>query len=245
MNDFYRSIARNNDSVALMASGRYEAAMEGQTQALSMIKQFMDTHGDGLPVSSSQQQQEESSSKHPLVIVGLDQCMAQSCCSSSMKIESCSQETEEEEEFLYENGIIIPSALTLDQDMGAMVSCMIIFNFALACQLCAMYSNDNDDDIITNLNKAIKLYQLSFNLQRNARMDNNVLFSLALVNNLGLAHRLLQNQEDSGKCFEYVLSTLMFLTDCGECSKLFEQQHLDGFFFNVTNLISTSTAPAA
>jgi hypothetical protein len=253
MSEFYQAIVRNNHSVALLASGQYDAAIAGQTHALSIIKRFMDTHGDDLPLGSDGDSQQPTD--NGTVTVSLDQCMARSAAASSSSSSKMAIDTDERKggEFLYEQGIIIPTNVNLDQDMGAMVSCMIIFNFALACQLCAMHAAatvqgmlDEDDEVRTNLNKAIKLYQLSFNLQRNARMDGNVLFSLAVVNNLGLAHRLLHNQEDSGKCFEYVLSTLMFLTDCGECGGNVFEQHLDGFFFNVTSLISTpSTAPAA
>jgi len=223
MNAFYQAIAENNRSVGLISSGDYEAAIDGQTRALSIIKKFMDLHGDQLPKTSAHR-------------TSLDQCMTASCCTFE-------EDDDMQHEFLYQQGVVIPMDIHPDQDIGALVSCMIIFNFALACQLSAS-SSAGEEVVIANLNKAIKLYQLSFNLQRNANMDGNVLFSLAVVNNLGICHRQLHNQEDSGKCFEYVLSTLMFLTDCGEVSELYK--YLDGFFFNVAHLISQPTvAPAA
>mmetsp|Transcript_24119 Transcript_24119/g.44838 ORF Transcript_24119/g.44838 Transcript_24119/m.44838 type:complete len:232 (+) Transcript_24119:226-921(+) len=225
-----QAIAENNEGVALLESGReYPEAISHFSNALSLFK---------VSLTGLRPKNYLSAEAGQVFKTSIDECIL-GTCRTSINSKDGSQ-------FLFRHGIQIPTDMGLafyNERQRTTVSCMIIFNFALACQLSAS-SSAGEEVVIANLNKAIKLYQLSFNLQRNANMDGNVLFSLAVVNNLGICHRQLHNQEDSGKCFEYVLSTLMFLTDCGEVSELYK--YLDGFFFNVAHLISQPTvAPAA
>jgi tetratricopeptide (TPR) repeat protein len=90
------------------------------------------------------------------------------------------------------------------------------------------------------LQRAAKLYELAFKMQRDAQLDNNVLFTMAALNNLGVIHHQLENKETATKCFEQVLSTVMFMVDCGEAEVC---GHLDGFLHNV--VFETCSAPAA
>lgn len=62
----------------------------------------------------------------------------------------------------------------------------------------------------------------------------DILFTLAVVNNHGMLHRQLNDEEAPGNCFEYVLSTLIVLIDCGEANV----SQIDGFIINATRLIS-------
>lgn len=156
----------------------------------------------------------------------LDQCMKTR--SSSMSIDE-----EMQGQFLYKRAILIPTDLEMSYRELVMVSCMITFNLAIA------YHQRGDTE---SLARAMKLYELSYNLQRDQQLDNNILFTLAIVNNLGLVHRQLNDELAAGECFDHVLSTLMYLTCCGQAS----ESHLDGFFYNVTGAASQpSVAPAA
>jgi hypothetical protein len=113
------------------------------------------------------------------------------------------------------------------------VSCIVIFNLAIA------YHLQGDSE---SLVRALKLYELSFNLQRDQQFDNNILFILATINNLGSIHKQLKDEHSSQICFEHVLSTLMYLTDCGKANDC----HLDGFFRNISGVVSKGcAAPAA
>jgi hypothetical protein len=51
----------------------------------------------------------------------------------------------------------------------------------------------------------------------------------------------MNNGEIANKCFEHLLSTMMFLIDCGEGDVC----ELDGFLRNVSNLISEQCSAAA
>lgn len=156
----------------------------------------------------------------------LDQCMR------NRSFPPCIDE-EMKEQFVYKRTILIPADMEMNYRESVLACCMIIFNLAIAYQL----RGDRE-----SLMRAMKLYELSFNLQRDQQFENNILFTLAIINNLGLVHRQLNDEHSAGKCFDHVLSTLMYLTDCGQASECI----LEGFFYNVTGAISEpSIAPAA
>jgi hypothetical protein len=161
-------------------------------------------------------------------------------------------------QFVYEHPIRIPenNAFGTTYCESSMISSLVIFNLALAHHLqanrkkhqegcCHLNERPYDD-----LRKARVLYEISMNLhhdaKRSASPDNrtgNAFFTLVIFNNLGLVHRRLQNQEASVKCFQYVLSTLMCFTDAGYVHPI--SSTFDGFFVNVTPLISTTPAAQA
>jgi hypothetical protein len=211
MNAFQKAIIQANYSCSLVEQGDYDGAIAGLSSTLTTLKQIM------------AQADEEGSIK-----TSLDECMrTQSAC-------HCSRIDEEMQgHFLYRTTISIPADVEMSYRESVLVSCMTIFNLAIAYHL-------RGDHV--SLTRAMKLYELSFNLQRDQQMENNILFTLAIVNNLGLVHQQLMDEKSAGKCFEHVLSTLMYLTDCGQASEC----HLDGFFHNVTGIVSQpSVAPAA
>ncbi|KAG7343807.1 hypothetical protein IV203_021815 [Nitzschia inconspicua] len=149
----------------------------------------------------------------------------------------------------------------------SMISSIVVFNLALAHHLEAnrlqklhheeqsnMSSSDEEttsnEEIYAGFRKAQQLYEIVLNMHRdvqgkNCRCDRggNVVFALAIVNNLGLIHRELHNNDASRKCFQHILSTLMCLTDAGYGDRLFSKLH--PFFVNVTPLISNTRVASA
>jgi hypothetical protein len=113
---------------------------------------------------------------------------------------------------MYKQVIRIPVNVESHYRAAVMVSSMIIFNLALAHQLPSMVRDNRE----TALRKAAKLYELSFKMQRDEFFDSNTMFTLAIVNNLGPIHHQLDDKETASKCFEHLLSTLMFLINCGD-----------------------------
>ena len=123
-----------------------------------------------------------------------------------------------------------------------MISCIIVFNLALAQHNFSMTTKNTENQLLA-LGKACRLYELAFNLHRNElEGSNDMLFRLAIVNNLGLVHKSLDDMEAANKCFEVVLSTLLYLVDQGHVTTF----PLDNFFMNTTYLVGKqSVAPAA
>jgi hypothetical protein len=158
----------------------------------------------------------------------LDQCMK-----SQQTVLSFTSVEEIQGQYSYRRAIFIPVDVEMSYRESIMVSCLIIMNLAIAHHL----RGDQE-----SLSRALKLYELSFTLQRDQKFENNALFTLAIVNNLGVVHKQLHDEYASGKCFEHVLSMLMYLTACGQASECC----LDGFFHNVLGVAAQpSLAPAA
>jgi hypothetical protein len=230
---FEQSINQVNHAVSLIQAGKYSDAINGLTASLSTFKERMAQE----TVDGCDEELQEGSSLR----TSLDQCM-KSSCSSGASCESMILDDgyiQEERFFLYKQAITIPHFKSQSCQDGVLVSCMIIFNLAIAYHLQGL---SDQEDGQSSLVRALKLYELSFNLQREHEFENNILFTLAVINNLGLCHCQLHDEESSHKCFEHLLSTLMYLTDCGEASR----SHFDGFFVNVTRVMSEPrVAPAA
>jgi hypothetical protein len=213
-------IKHNNYGVYLIERGNYGPAVIALASALKTCRQMMDETRDyPEPITTS-----------------LDQCMEECRAQSIFYRESCG---DRDEQFLYEQAILIPMNLGSSYKTGAMISSIVTFNLALANQLYAMKHKESNEAI---LRKAVKLYELGLTMQKEENFDNDTLFTLASVNNMGLLYNRLNDRKAANKCFEYLLSTLMYLTDCsgGHGYALFE-----GFFRNVSAAISEPCSAAA
>jgi hypothetical protein len=208
------AIQQNNSAVSLIAAGGYDAAISALISALETCKQIMG----------------EAYEHHQPIKTSVDQCMTQSSAAQA----KTSNEAEYDQ-YMYRQAIHIP--LTIESSYQASIMVMIIFNLALAHQLSAVVSDKEK----SKFRKAAKLYELSFTMQRNENFDNVVVFTMATMNNMGLIYHKLNDGETANKCFQHLLSTLMFLIDCGE-GDVYE---LDGFLRNVFNLIYEPCSAAA
>jgi tetratricopeptide (TPR) repeat protein len=217
--DFYPNtnnitIDLNNKAVELIDVGHYEQAISSLRKALQSSKQIISEAAD---------------TKSPFQMT-LDQCMAQSpyVC----------QDEKEQQLFIYKRPIYIHGQKTMAFNYKASVltSVVVLFNLSLAYQL-----SGTKDGNARHLKKAAKLYELAFTMTREEDFESMILFSLACINNVALVYRELKEMSSSLKCFESLLSTLMFLVDCGE-----QNVHkLDGFFRNTFHLLVSKTSAAA
>lgn len=222
----------NNKAVAFIADGEYEHAITTLAAALMASKQCM-AESD---TSCDDGQRDDN-------IIDLDECIAQTQLSSDDDNDDRSwcdlQVGGKNKAYLYHRAIPIPSNLpTCGYEGSVLTSVIIIFNLALSYQLAAESSKKKS----RYLSKAAKLYELAHNLYDEEEYES-VTFAMACINNMGIIYQELQNVSAAEECFQHVLSTLMFLVDCGvpEVSSSY-----DGFFRNTTQLICRqSTAPAA
>jgi hypothetical protein len=237
-----KAISLNNIAVYMMEAGSFKSAINNLYHSL---KPFRD-------VSSSSEQQENETVRQRRSNLSIHQYMINSSSlergttSTSMDVD----DDEEQQHFLYNHGIRIPGTIMdINYQECTLISCIVVFNLALAHHLYAEQV-DKRSGTHQELLKAKELYEISLKMHRDISTihgldnedcdDDDILFLLAIFNNLGLVHQQLQNNEKSGQCFEYVLSTLMCLADAGHNMKI-----LDGFFINASTVISKPTAARA
>ncbi len=213
------AITLSNSGVALMERGELNAALGALSHSLKFCHIIMDKAMDSSsPMNTS-----------------LDACME---ASRSGKVDTsrCAGER-----YLYQQAVRIPLDVGSNYRACVMISTLVTFNFALANHRISTLKAADPAEAQQMLRNAAKLYELAFSMQQEEGFTNNTLFTLATVNNLGLIHSQLNDRTAANQCFEYLLSTLMYLTDCSKGSDFF-----DGFFRNATTLIpKTESAPAA
>jgi hypothetical protein len=75
------------------------------------------------------------------------------------------------------------------------------------------------------------------------------MFTMAILNNSGMIHKQLGNQEASQQCFEELLSFIMCVVDYGReatDTAIKPSYELEGFLMNTSSIFSKpGTAPAA
>jgi len=228
-------IARNNHSVSLIAEGQYAVAIQELSTAMATLKRTMKT------------ETEQGKTRTVTQRSSLDRCMIHSLSSFAPRTET--DEYTSDNEYLYHQSIFIPPEYDTTCCEASFLSCVIVFNLALCHHLSAQYCADNTQ-ARSFLRSASHIYDLCIKLNQNSQFqETSVLFSATVANNLGLVARRLGDVKATDKCFQYVLSILMLLTDYsqyhGKMSPLPSQ--LEGFFVNVAQagLLSQPIGAAA
>lgn len=96
------------------------------------------------------------------------------------------------------------------------------------------------------LHKALSLYEHSHQIlmKQTINVGVPVIHSMALVSNLSQIHHALGDHSKADMCMQYLLSTMMYVIDCGKVDSL--GNSMDGFFNMILPLISGDVpAPAA
>lgn len=209
------AIRMNNEGVRRITSGEIPQAIKNLTFALNMCKESMGY---------------ESNFETEHCTMSLDQIMERSEAMYSpdnLRTKKC---------YLYHQAIYIPVEVSYEYHLNLPVSTIIIFNLALAQQLAETHSNRECNPLI----KAARLYNLAFNMQREELRGDNIYFTLATVNNLGVIYRQLGDETAANNCFEQLLSILMLVLDYGESSRC-----LEVFIYNATSTMSKNGNAAA
>merc|ERR1740139_1050481 len=85
-----------------------------------------------------------------------------------------------------------------------------------------------------------KLYVLAFEMHLDADVD--LLFTLALINNLGLIYYAVNEKDRSTTCFKYMFSAMMYLMDSNESQSIKEW---DGLLSNAIDILKIGNEVAA
>lgn len=188
-----------------------------------------------------QQQMQEllQQANSPLVFSNLEAALFFNCaCNESGE----SQLRAEAGGFLFRDPIEIPIHTVLKSSpstrLFVKLSIVFIYNLALAFHLSAIQTRDN-----FQLERAKRLYEYAFQMHLEENCDVTLLYSMALLNNLGLIYKATDEDERSQKCFRNMLSTMMYLLASDEARNI---SQWGGLLSNVLGLIlQDRVAPAA
>ena len=232
-NNIQLAFKLNNQAAALIGNGQFESSFPALTGALKkMSKEIIDLADHGEDPNAAHMKQ-----------TSLDECMLATSSVQEDEQDELSDNAVDQGFYIYNRAIHLPALSIEDTSYhtSVMVSVVAIFNLALAHHLTAVEQNNAQ-----LLRKAAKLYELAHNMQSEEEwMENTSLFTMAIINNLGLIYRCLDERETSGKCFQHLLSTLMFFTDCGLDENQRDVPAFAGFFRNTSNLIFQCSSAAA
>jgi len=87
------------------------------------------------------------------------------------------------------------------------------------------------------------LYELAFEMHLDADVD--LLFTLALINNLGLIYYTVNERDRSRTCFKNMFSTMMYLMDSNESQSIKEWDGLLSNAMDILKIGNEVAAPAA
>jgi tetratricopeptide (TPR) repeat protein len=136
--------------------------------------------------------------------------------------------------YIYRTPMQVSSTMKVSSyEESVIMSVMIMFNLALAHHLSGL--DEGCEHSHSQLQKAVKLYEYAYNMQRDEHLVNNTFFTMATLNNLGQIYQTMKASDIAEKFFQQLLSTLMFVVDCREGRGKFSG--LEGFFQNTTHLV--------
>lgn len=185
--------------------------------------------------------------------------------SASVAVNTRGRAIEKRTVSIFQNPLIVKGDcfdVPLDSHLCEELSCVAIYNLALAHQLKAIAMADaakapEHRDLPNSrayLFKALSLFEYSHQIfkQQSVPVRMPALHCMALVSNLGQIHHLFGDQARTNQCHEYMLSVLMYAIDAERVrnQRLPERDQLavDGFLEIVQHLVISkedSVAPAA
>jgi hypothetical protein len=249
-----KAMLGNNNGVALVKHRNYEGAIIEFTNAMELLRPLLAgsfSSDDGVPVrphelveqneelevdSVSNAQETNTATLRPTASPG-PQCLRMG---EPYHYSAGCQRQSPDQPYVFMDPIEIPAEVakvTPTQRLFSKLSMVAMYNLALAFHLSALELAS-----VTRLVRAQKLYEFAFHMHLEESCDVTLLYSLALMNNLGLVYRLLSDERRSSQCFQHLLATMMFLLESEEAQKI---QQWDGLMSNVLGLIFTEHAVAA
>ena len=165
------------------------------------------------------------------------------------------------DQYLFTRFISIPPSTAFSTKASSMIPTIIIFNLALVHHLhgrkiTTSNNNPSSGGSSSILRKAASLYELSYGLLKeqseeevgNLGFASNKLFVLAVVNNLGVLHWELNDGKKATKCFEFVMSVLVLMSNNVDDDDEYrvDNNNIDGLLSNATRIVlKLATAAAA
>jgi tetratricopeptide (TPR) repeat protein len=213
-------IEANNQGVSLLLSDQYDDAI---TFFLSALK-----HVDENTERGAVQHSNDLSAMHDLAAYFVIQ---EGRKALSVPVDA------EKELFVFTNPILVSHEINrMDYNFSSKLSIVAMYNLALSYHLCAFQRQS-----LEHIEKALSYYQLAYKILID---ETHVVVSqaMAILNNIGQIHRLLRNDAVAKDCFQYLLSTMLFVLQIGEADRI---QNWESFLSNVMEFIVDNPNPAA
>ena len=146
------------------------------------------------------------------------------------------------EAFVYQNTFRLPEDGLGLENCCASYSLICMFNLAITHHVHALSSREDDSSFVV----AWRLYELSFALLSMEGIEADIMVTLAILNNLGQLHKRRRKEADARRCFENLLSILVYRW---EARTIGNGEEIIRFFYSAVAseliLSKPSTAPSA
>jgi tetratricopeptide (TPR) repeat protein len=224
----------NNEGVTLIESGLYDEAISEFSKGLTLVKKILALQGDDDEADEAETSAEPESQSPSYHFHKMQEPKATNECGDQEEFLS-------DETFIFRAPLYIQSRVTDHTSFTYYLesSFMLLYNLALTHHLSALSGKDTQK----RLQKALGLYEFAYTIQTTEDIQLTVLQTMAIANNMGQIHAALDDEVKSRQCFQHLLSSIMFVNDCGERDSV---EQMDGFIANVMPLILMgASAPAA
>mmetsp|Transcript_5196 Transcript_5196/g.10687 ORF Transcript_5196/g.10687 Transcript_5196/m.10687 type:complete len:245 (-) Transcript_5196:183-917(-) len=232
--------ALNNEGIAHLEARCYDQAIEKITKSLGLVREQLSLtqskcNGPNCCVCSTCKSISEGNGSDTFCF--RDRKLSQH---GILKRPSLDEVVDDEDLFIFTNPMLITMKASPPHCYNYYVglSFIVLFNLALA-----YHQHGSRTNCQLQLQKALRLYELAYTVHIKEDLTLTVMQALAIVNNLGHLHALLGNKESSQKCFDNLLSTLMYIQEYR--SDDVDAQHVDGFMSNVLSSMLTGPKSAA
>ena len=258
MKSIHQAIRMNNLAVGQVEIEEYDEALQSMVGAMKLIKPY---------VSDVRERREsrplaEDATRHETCPGGSEDMVVEAPCSSlgastketvkdqeartssvELTKETFSPQSVPSEGFVYLELIKIPTreidaSMACDDAQHAVVSRVtvaLIFNLALVHHLHGIHRRSS-----TNIMRARTLYELALNAHQVSGEDVTILYTLAILNNLGVIYRSMGDLAEADAFFSALLQTLMYISSTDEADHI---EAWDGLLCNAIG--GNNMAPAA
>jgi len=223
-----QAIIKSNQGVDQVEHGCYSNAVNSFTDALSILHPLVREQetNEGAPLDFQEEKVALSQQSKPQ-----EQEQSNEGCSyerPKTPLEQC--HIVESDNFIFQEPIEIPfhsvANSTPSPQLYSKISIVVLYNLGLSFHLCSIQRKSWDA-----LNRARKIYELAFAMHMNDEScDVTILYTLALLNNLGLVYRALGESQRSQQCFHNLMSTMMYIMESNESRTI---RQWDDFMSNV------------
>lgn len=233
---FLLSTSLNHEGISHLEAENYEAAANCFSRGLALVKQVL----------SSGQWDDESTAPISESSVDEPACQFHKLQAQASPMLVVDDDDDDKDTMACQDGFVFKEPIMVlpqsSEQPGysffVKLSFIQLYNLALSHHLCALGRSKPE----RFLRKALALYELAYTIHVSEDVELTILQSMAIVNNLGHLHQELNNLDKARQCFENLLTTLMFIRECGEPDS---HKMVDGFLTNVMPLILVQSKPAA
>jgi hypothetical protein len=242
----------NNKAYCLIKKRQYDEALGLLTKALSFIKkktEDADKHPQQVVSAdgSSNFRGDNSLNTSPsLPESSPDQSCPHDTFHRSFHMQDQLEASPHQSPYIYKEPMYITNISKFSGDESTITTIFftaIIFNLSLSYHLKGIESKDDSLSRI-NLEKSKRLYELTFQIHAQLT-ETNILLTTAILNNLSLVNKALNNQYDADRCDRHLLRALLLIVDRGGVLTEENKKVLDGFMGNVMHLVMEQSPVAS